>query len=128
MNETATQAAIALAAVHNIDQEGYPSLAHTDISPAQYIKVSDVYKLNDFNRARFIAYDGNDACSFNVGSNPGRNRSPEEYNYQPQTEKVRRITVSCTGLSLALTIIPCNHDIVGGYILIGKHFLYAIAR
>lgn len=90
MVKTATQAAIALAAIHNIDREGHPSLAHTDISPAQFIKVKDVYKLNDFNRARFIAYNGNVSCPFSVGSNPGRNRSPEEYNYQPQTEKVRR--------------------------------------
>ena len=89
---TATQAAIALATLHNIDQEGYPTIAHTDIAPAQFIKVGDTYKLNDFNRARFIAYrrdDTNVMCPYQVGSNPGKNRSPEEYNYEPQTEKVR---------------------------------------
>lgn len=83
----ATQAAIGLAAVHNVDQEGYASIAHTDISPSQYIAVNGVYKLNDFNRARFISYDGTEACPFLVGSNPGKNRSPEEYAYEPQTEK-----------------------------------------
>jgi hypothetical protein len=128
MNDTASQAAIALAAVHNIDREGYPSLAHTDISPAQFIKVNDVYMLNDFNRARFIAYNGSDACPFFVGSNPGRNRSPEEYSYQPQSEKVCRIIVSFSGLATLLTSIPRLDDVVGGYILIGKHFLYAVAR
>jgi hypothetical protein len=89
MNLSATQTAIALAAVHNIDREGYPSIAHTDISPAQYVKVGGVYKLNDFNRARFIAYNGDEPCPFLVGSNPGKNRSPEEYSYHPLTEKVR---------------------------------------
>jgi hypothetical protein len=92
---TATQAAIALATMHNIDQEGYPTIAHTDIAPAQFIKVNDIYKLNDFNRARFIAYRYDEEsqtdvmCPYQIGSNPGKNRSPEEYNYEPQTEKVR---------------------------------------
>ena len=94
---TATQAAIALAAVHNIDEEGYPTITHTDIAPAQFIKVNDTYKLNDFNRARFIAYRYNnetgmdEMCPYQIGSNPGKNRSPEEYNYEPQTEKVRLV-------------------------------------
>lgn len=79
--------------MHNIDQEGYPTIAHTDIAPAQFIKVNDIYKLNDFNRARFIAYRYDEErqmdvmCPYQIGSNPGKNRSPEEYNYEPQTEK-----------------------------------------
>ena len=48
-------------------------------------------KLNDFNRARFLPWDAETktVCSFRVGKNPGRNRSPEEYAYKPETEKVR---------------------------------------
>jgi hypothetical protein len=95
VNIAATEAAIALAAVHNIDEEGYPTIAHTDIAPAQFIKVKDTYKLNDFNRARFIPYRYTNAgnisvemCPYYIVSNPGRNRSPEEYNFEPQTEKV----------------------------------------
>jgi hypothetical protein len=87
----ATQAAIGLATVHNIDREGEASVAHTDISPAQYVNVNGVYKLNDFNRARFIAYSPSESCAFLIGSNPGKNRSPEEYAYEPQTEKVSHV-------------------------------------
>lgn len=65
-------------------------MAHTDISPSQYIKVNGVYKLNDFNRARFIAYDSDGRmCPYYIGVNGGKNRSPEEYKYEAQTEKVR---------------------------------------
>jgi hypothetical protein len=75
--------------VHNIDKEGEPTIAHTDISPLQYIRVNGIYKLNDFNRARFIAWSkDNTMCPYEVGNNGGKNRSPEEYNYEPQTEKV----------------------------------------
>jgi hypothetical protein len=79
-----------LAAVHNIDAEGEATIAHTDIQPGQYIKVNGLWKLNDFNRARFISFSikNKTACPYFVGNNPGKNRSPEEYNYEPQTEMV----------------------------------------
>jgi hypothetical protein len=44
------QAAMGVAAMHNVDQEGRASIAHTDISPTQFVKVNNRYKLNDFNR------------------------------------------------------------------------------
>lgn len=80
-----------LAAVHNCDKEGRPSIAHTDISPGQFVRVGNIFKLNDFNRARFLRTNVSDGaiCGFNVGSNPGKNRSPEEYLYLPETEKAR---------------------------------------
>jgi hypothetical protein len=86
----ATQAAIGLADLHNIDSEGDASIAHTDISPNQYIKVRGIYKLNDFNRARFIPWSNKNktACPYRIGSNPGKNRAPEEYKLEPQSEKV----------------------------------------
>jgi hypothetical protein len=88
----ATQAAIGLADLHNIDSEGHASIAHTDISPNQFIKVNGIFKLNDFNRARFIPFStkGNStSCLYRVGNNPGKNRAPEEYKLEPQSEKVR---------------------------------------
>lgn len=81
---------MALASVHNVDREGRPSIAHTDISTGQFIKANGIYKLNDFNRARFIHYSRSKgtACPFFVGMNAGSNRSPEEYTYQGESEKV----------------------------------------
>jgi serine/threonine protein kinase len=86
----ATQASMALASVHNVDKEGRPSIAHTDISTGQFIKANGIYKLNDFNRARFIHYSRSTgkACPFYVGMNAGSNRSPEEYAYEGESEKV----------------------------------------
>jgi hypothetical protein len=76
--------------VHNIDKEGRASIAHTDISPSQFIQIDGIYKLNDFNRARFLRWNNetDKACPYYVGKNPGKNRSPEEYEYKPQSEKV----------------------------------------
>jgi hypothetical protein len=81
-----------LAAVHNMDAEGRATVAHTDISPNQFIRVNGIYKLDDFNRARFIQWSETNqtACPFRISNNPGRNRSPEEYAYQPETEMVRK--------------------------------------
>jgi hypothetical protein len=86
----ATQAASGLADFHNIDKEGVASIAHTDISPSQFIQVNGIYKLNDFNRARFLRWNSkkNEPCGYLVEKNPGRNRSPEEYMHNSQSEKV----------------------------------------
>lgn len=89
--QIATQGAMGLAAVHNVDREGQATIAHTDIGPDQFILIGDRYKLNDFNRARFLLkFKSNGTnCPYFVNKNPGKNRSPEEYAYEPQTEKVR---------------------------------------
>ena len=87
----ATQGAMALSSVHNFDQVGLASIAHTDIGPDQFIAIDGRYKLNDFNRCRFLLKNKtNEAlnCPYYVNKNPGKNRSPEEYRYSPQTEKV----------------------------------------
>lgn len=86
----ATQAAMGVAAVHNFDKEGVASVAHTDITPSQFVGKGGLYKLNDFNRARFLRWNvtSKEPCSYLVGRNPGKNRSPEEYSHEPQTEKV----------------------------------------
>ena len=87
---SATQATMALASMHNSDIEGRASIANADISPDQFVKVKGIFKLNDFNRARFIPWSktNNTACGFTVGHNGGRIRAPEEYKYEPETEKV----------------------------------------
>jgi serine/threonine protein kinase len=88
--QVATQAAMGLAATHNVDKEGVASIAHTDITPTQFVAVGGIFQLNDFNRARFIRWNitSNQPCKYYVGKNPGKNRSPEEYNRDLQTEKV----------------------------------------
>jgi len=89
----AYQVAAAIADVHNIDKEGLPSMVHTDISMSQFVSVNEGvdFKINDFNRARFL-YRQKDSpeelCEFYVGSNKGKFRSPEEYAYEGETEKV----------------------------------------
>jgi len=85
------QAAAALADVHNIgSKRGSASISHTYVSVDQFLWLDGMYKLNDFNRARFIRWDAvqNKPCSFYIPKNPGRNRSPEEYNYENLTEKI----------------------------------------
>mmetsp|Transcript_23724 Transcript_23724/g.67003 ORF Transcript_23724/g.67003 Transcript_23724/m.67003 type:complete len:574 (+) Transcript_23724:859-2580(+) len=89
----AHQLASGLSAVHNIDKVGVPSISHTDITGSQFVLVEQagIYKLNDFNRARFLTKnrETGESCTFSVGNNPGSFRSPEEYT-EPhvQTEKI----------------------------------------
>jgi hypothetical protein len=70
----AVQVAMGLAAVHNSDKEGRSAIAHTDISPGQFVRVNGRFKLNDFNRARFLTTNITDGslCPFYVGKNPGK--------------------------------------------------------
>eukprot|EP00537_Pseudo-nitzschia_pungens_P003235 CAMPEP_0172359682 /NCGR_PEP_ID=MMETSP1060-20121228/3873_1 /TAXON_ID=37318 /ORGANISM="Pseudo-nitzschia pungens, Strain cf. cingulata" /LENGTH=379 /DNA_ID=CAMNT_0013081459 /DNA_START=369 /DNA_END=1508 /DNA_ORIENTATION=- len=88
----AYQTASGVADLHNFAKEGVPAVAHTDVGTPQYVYVeeAEVYKLNDFNRARFLAKNSktDEICTYEVGNNPGTYRSPEEYAYKPQTEKV----------------------------------------
>ena len=75
----AVQATMGLAAFHNFAKEGYPSIVHNDISPTQWIKIGDTYKLNDFNRARLLSWNpaNESVCAYHEGYNPGKRRSPE---------------------------------------------------
>mmetsp|Transcript_13049 Transcript_13049/g.19873 ORF Transcript_13049/g.19873 Transcript_13049/m.19873 type:complete len:523 (-) Transcript_13049:32-1600(-) len=86
----ATQVAQGIAAAHSVDSKEYATIAHTDITSNQFIKIDGVFKLNDFNRCRFIRWnkEKNEPCPYTVGNNPGKLRAPEEYAYAPQTEKV----------------------------------------
>jgi len=73
------------------------AMVHADITTDQYVNIDGVFKLNDFNRCRFMlrrrdsaARVGGDGepCGFFVGNNPAKNRSPEEYAYTVETEFV----------------------------------------
>jgi len=89
--QIAIQVMEAIATVHNVDREGRASFAHTDITTDQYLNVGeDNFILNDFNRMRGIGWDKekDKACGFTISNNPGNWRSPEEYNYESETEKV----------------------------------------
>lgn len=85
------QAAAGLADVHGVGMvKDSPSISHTDMNINQYLWLDGMYKLNDFNRARFIRWDieKNKPCDFYIGASPGRYRSPEEYNSDHYTEKI----------------------------------------
>mmetsp|Transcript_22108 Transcript_22108/g.33779 ORF Transcript_22108/g.33779 Transcript_22108/m.33779 type:complete len:348 (-) Transcript_22108:633-1676(-) len=75
--QVAVQVANGVADTHTFDGE-YASIAHTDITPSQFIRIDGVFKLNDFNRARFIRWNKalQEPCPYWVGSNPGKFRSP----------------------------------------------------
>ena len=91
--QVAHMVAKSIADLHNVDQEGRASIAHTDISTDQFISINGdgYYQLNDFNRARFLRQNTHDKtanCPFTVKSNKGKFRSPEEYLALPETEAV----------------------------------------
>lgn len=86
------QLAKAVSDLHGVGNiHGSSAIAHTDISPDQFLWFDGMFKLNDFNRARFIRWNSvkQEACPFQIGLAPGRNRSPEEYcDGSPLTEKI----------------------------------------
>lgn len=87
------QVATAIADVHNIDKEGLASMSHTDISLNQFVSTNNGvdYVINDFNRARFLYREKEPPhalCKFRVRQNIGTFRSPEEYAYKGETEKI----------------------------------------
>ena len=61
--------------LHNFAKEGVPAISHTDIDTGQFVYVEEdgLYKLNDFNRARFIGKNKKtgELCKYHIGSNPG---------------------------------------------------------
>jgi len=101
--ELSYNVAHAIADLHNMAKEGQPVVAHTDIFPDQFVRVREdtsltrtSFKLNDFNRGRWINLPKANApsnvtkesCGFTFPRNRGKFRSPEEYMYQLETEKV----------------------------------------
>lgn len=90
MLDLAYQVARAIADMHDVEDDGYASIAHTDITPAQFIFIDGHWKLNDFNRCRFMRVKKEDdsPCGFYVGANPGKFRAPEEYEFKEESEMV----------------------------------------
>jgi len=79
-----------VASLHNLETEGIAAVAHTDISSDAFEQFGDRFKLRGFGRCRFIKWDKreNKACNFEISNNGGIYRSPEEYEYKEETEKV----------------------------------------
>jgi len=73
----ATQVSLGLRDLHNYPTKGRASIAHTDITPTQFIEINGFYKLNDFNRARFLTFNQktNEPCTYEIGNNPGTVRN-----------------------------------------------------
>lgn len=88
--EIAYNVSLSVAHAHNFDDQGRATMAHTDIKPDQFLVQDGYYKLTDFNRVRFLLWNKrrNIPCGFTVGKNGGIWRSPEEYAYQEESEKV----------------------------------------
>ncbi|CAJ1942806.1 unnamed protein product [Cylindrotheca closterium] len=88
--EIAYNVSLSVAHAHNFDDQGRATLAHTDIKPDQFLVQDGYYKLTDFNRVRFLLWNKrrNIPCGFTVGKNGGIWRSPEEYAYEEESEKV----------------------------------------
>jgi hypothetical protein len=75
--EIAVQVAKGLADLHTFEDDGVASIAHTDFGPNQIVKVDGIFKLNDFNRARFIRKHNDTGlpCTYYVSGNPGSVRA-----------------------------------------------------
>jgi len=87
----AMEVASGLADVHDIDGEGMSSVAHGDLKGGQYLFLNGVIKLGDFNRGRFLRRNStapDTACPYTIGVNDYAFRSPEEYEYLPQTSAI----------------------------------------
>jgi hypothetical protein len=81
---------LSISHAHHFDHKGRATMAHTDIKPDQFLYQNGYYRLTDFNRVRFLMWNdhSNLQCGFRVQKNGGIWRSPEEYNYEIETEKV----------------------------------------
>jgi len=81
---------VGIADIHDVEDDGVASIAHTDITPSQFIYINNRWKVNDFNRCRFMRVYKEDksTCGFYVGANPGKFRAPEEYEYEEENEMI----------------------------------------
>lgn len=72
--QAATQVTQGLADVHNIDGDGISSMSHGDFAAKQYILIDGSFKLNDFNRGRFIRWNSKkkEPCTYTIGANDAK--------------------------------------------------------
>jgi hypothetical protein len=70
----ALDTALAVADVHHFNSDGRATMVHKDISPRQWIHLDGMYKLNDFNLAKFLSWDTerNQNCGNASGYRGGR--------------------------------------------------------
>ena len=103
---------MSVAHAHHYDENGHATIAHTDIKVDQFLYEDGYYKLTDFNRARFLLWNShtNKHCGFTVGKNGGQWRSPEEYAYKAETEKVDVYSLGNVLYFLLTKEIPWDED------------------
>jgi hypothetical protein len=53
----ALETALAVADVHHFSPDGKATMVHMDINPSQWLQLDGMYKLNDFNLARFTSWN-----------------------------------------------------------------------
>jgi hypothetical protein len=66
--------ASAVAAVHHFNSDSRATMLHLDIKPSQWIHLDGMYKLNDFNLAKFLSWDTKrkQYCGHATGYSGGR--------------------------------------------------------
>ena len=86
----ASHAAFGLAAAHDLDGDGVSAITQGDLKADQYLLIDGTYRLNDFNRGRFLRKNmkTGEACTYTIGNNDAKYRSPEEYRYDGETAKI----------------------------------------
>ena len=86
----AREAAFGLAAAHDLDGDGISSITQGDLKADQYLLVDGHYKLGDFNRGRFLRNNTvtGETCTYTIGHNDAKYRSPEEYRYDGENAKI----------------------------------------
>jgi hypothetical protein len=95
--EMAYNVAQAVADTHFFSKRrGTATIAHTDLNPNQFLQMGNVFKLNDFNRAKLISWNATSdhACSIQTNINwRATYQSPEEHSGNVQSEKVDVFTM-----------------------------------
>ena len=107
--QTALEVTQAVSDLHNFNQK-VPAIAHSDIWHSQFVKTKRGYVLADFNRAQFLFWNTTSNASscpyYYQHSNGYPFRSPEEYSYQAQTEKIDVYSVGNILFSLLMDKWP----------------------
>eukprot|EP00562_Extubocellulus_spinifer_P032839 CAMPEP_0178730000 /NCGR_PEP_ID=MMETSP0699-20121125/29279_1 /TAXON_ID=265572 /ORGANISM="Extubocellulus spinifer, Strain CCMP396" /LENGTH=582 /DNA_ID=CAMNT_0020381983 /DNA_START=93 /DNA_END=1841 /DNA_ORIENTATION=+ len=90
--KVAVEVARSVSDLHNFNGR-VPAIAHSDIWHSQFVKTRrGVFALSDFNRAQFLYWNSTSnegSCPYYYQHTNGYPfRSPEEYKYEAQTEKI----------------------------------------